>query len=76
MNLKAEQILLDTQFAERQPRIYATGVHLVPMKISIRGVEHYVWVADEFNDDSFDDEGKTIKPHIVSCEIEKMYEKS
>jgi hypothetical protein len=30
MNLKAAQILFDTQFAERQPRIYATGVHLVP----------------------------------------------
>jgi hypothetical protein len=76
MNLKAAQILFDTQFAARKPRIYATGVHLVPMKISIQRIEHYVWVADEFNDDSFDNEGKTINPHIVACEIEKMYEKS
>ncbi|MDR0613608.1 MAG: hypothetical protein LBG45_09085 [Dysgonamonadaceae bacterium] len=74
MSLKTEQILLDYQFAERQPRIFSTGVHLVPMKISIRGIEHYVWVADEFNNETFNSDGGDISPNVLSNKFENLYE--
>ena len=72
MSLKTEQILKKCQFAERQPRIYSTGVYLVPMKVSIRGIDQFVWVADDFNDDVFDSEGKNISAKIIAETIEDL----
>lgn len=72
MSLKIEQRLLGYQFTEFEPRIYATGVHLVPMKVDLNGIEQFIWVADEFNDDTYFD-GKNISPEIISNSIEKMF---
>lgn len=60
-NLKVDAILASTKFMEDEPRIYATGVHLVPMKISVRENEYYVWVADDFDSDSYCD-GQNVCP--------------
>ena len=75
MGLKEEQILRNCRLAERRPRIYSTGVYLVPLKIQICGIDQFVWVADDFNDDSFDDQGNLVSPYIISDEHERMYER-
>lgn len=53
MSLKIEQRLDSVFISEHKPRIYATGVYLVPMKVIDGEKERYVWVVDEFNDDSY-----------------------
>ncbi len=53
MSLKIEQSLDSVFISEHEPRIYATGVYLVPMKVIDGEKERYVWVVDEFNDDSY-----------------------
>jgi hypothetical protein len=73
MNLKTEQILRDIQFTERYPRIYSDGVYLVPMKIQINGIDQFVWIADEFNDDIFDSDGNNISVKVIANTIEKLY---
>ena len=73
MSLKVEQILENSQLTEKQPRIYSTGVYLVPMKISIRGIDQFIWVADDFNDDVFDSEGNNISAKIIAETIEDLY---
>ena len=75
MSLKEEQILRNYYLTEKQPQIYSTGVYLVLMKISMRGIDQFIWVADEFSDDSFDDEGDLIDPFIISNALERMYKK-
>jgi len=74
MSLKTEQILRNCQFAEKQPRIYSTGVYLVPKKISICGIDHFIWVADDFNDDIFDSNGNNISAKIIAETIGDLYE--
>lgn len=66
MSLKIEQKLSRFQFSEKKPAVYATGVSLIPMKIEVNGVEKYVWVADEFKDDSFDLEGNCVLQRVIS----------
>lgn len=60
-NLKIDQLLRDCKFTEDAPKIYATGVYLVPMKIQIGGIDKYIWVVDDFNDDSFDSNGEIFR---------------
>lgn len=72
-SLKIEQHLRGCKFTEDIPKIYSTGVHLVPMKISIRGIDQYVWVADDFNDETFNSKGENISPRIISNSIEELY---
>ena len=66
MSLKTEQRLRNFQFAERSPRVYSNGVYLVPMKIQIRGIDQFVWVADEFTDDVFDVNGDIISAKVIA----------
>ena len=73
MSLKTEQILSNFQFTERQPRIYSDGVHLVPMKIKINGIDKFIWVADKFNNDSFDFNGNNISPKVIADSIDDLY---
>jgi len=72
MGLKTEQKLRNCQFAEKQPRIYSTGVYLVPMKISICGIDQFLWVADDFNDDIFDSNGNNISAKLIAETIEDL----
>ena len=73
MSLKIEQILSNFQFTERQPRIYSTGVYLVPMKIQVNKTSKFIWVADEFNDDTFDKEGNIISANVIADSIKDLY---
>lgn len=72
MSLKIEQRITGNQITEFEPRIYSTGVHLIPMKVELNGKEKFIWVADEFNDDTFID-GKNISPKILSNKIEELF---
>ena len=74
MSLKVEQKLRNCQFTEGQPRIYSTGVYLVPMKISIRGIDQFVWVADDFYDDSFNSGGDLVSPRLISNNMDDIFE--
>ncbi|MGI9056316.1 MAG: hypothetical protein ACR2F2_11005 [Pyrinomonadaceae bacterium] len=67
MSLKVEQGLEDYFFAETEPRIYTTGAYLVPMRVAVNGESRYVWVVDEFEDDSFAD--KLISPNVYAQNI-------
>ena len=65
MSLKIEQRLANNQFAENEPRIYSTGVFLVPMKIILNGIEKWIWVADMFENDTFI-YGKSCTPNVLA----------
>jgi hypothetical protein len=69
-NLKIDQILRGTKFAENSPRIYSTGTYLLPLKITIRGIDHFVWVAD----DVFDSDGNNISANVIADTIEELYD--
>ena len=73
MSLQIEQKLRNYHFTKKEPKIYATGVYLVPMKIQIHGIDQFIWVADDFKNDAFDENGNLICPHIISNERERMY---
>ena len=72
MSLKIEQRIIRNQITEFEPRIYSTGVHLVPMKVELGGKENFVWVADEFDDDTYFDD-KLISPRVISDKIDELY---
>ncbi|HXG84147.1 MAG TPA: hypothetical protein VNI84_08980 [Pyrinomonadaceae bacterium] len=55
MSLKVEQRLENSSFTEINPRIYTTGAYLVPMRVVVNDKSRYVWVVDEFEDDTFAD---------------------
>lgn len=74
MSLKAEQRLLNHQFTEFEPKIYVTGASLVPMEIEMKGTKKFVWVAEEFNDDSFLD-GSAISPKLIANSIDDLINK-
>ena len=73
MSLKTEQFLDESFFTESEPRIYTTGAYLVPMKIKTDGKERFVWIADEFNDDTYFD-GELCTPNVYSDDFNKMIE--
>jgi hypothetical protein len=73
-NLQIDQVLQGTKFTENKPRIYATGVYLVPMKIFVKGTEQFVWVADDFKDESFDSGGNVISPKVIVDNVENLYD--
>ena len=66
MSSKIEQILDGHTFTESEPRIFSTGVFLVPMEVIINGKAKYVWVVDEFADDTYDDDGDFCSPNIYA----------
>ncbi|GAB1431274.1 hypothetical protein MASR2M18_21090 [Ignavibacteria bacterium] len=72
MSLKIEQRIIGNQITEFEPRIYSTGVHLIPMKVELNGKEKFIWVADEFEEETFIN-GKNISPNIISEKIEEMF---
>jgi len=74
MSLKIEQRINGNQITEFEPRIYSTGVCLVPMKVEMNGEEKFIWVADEFEDDTFFD-GKDISPKVLAKDIKGLFTK-
>ena len=75
MSLKTEQRLNNGQFTEFAPRIYSTGVHLVPMELLINGVKQFIWVADDFNGETYLN-GKLISPQIQAKNIVELLDDS
>lgn len=71
MSLNVEQRLDDFFFTESEPRIYTTGAHLVPMEIRRGNKIRYVWVVDEFDDDTYFD-GDICSPNLYSNTIENL----
>ncbi|PIU83364.1 MAG: hypothetical protein COS68_04460 [Elusimicrobia bacterium CG06_land_8_20_14_3_00_38_11] len=74
MGLKIEQRLLNNEFTEDEPKIFSTGVYLVPMKIKVEGKEKFIWVAEEFEDDTSLNE-KNISVRVISNNIEELFNK-
>ena len=72
MSLKVEQRLDCEIFTEFEPRIYSTGVFLVPMRVTLNDKQRYIWVVDEFNEDTFDKEGLICEPKIYANEMEEL----
>ncbi len=66
MSLKAEQILDNNFFTESAPRIYTTGAYLVPMEIEKNGEKRYVWIIDEFDDDTYSNDGELCSPILYT----------
>ena len=72
MSLRIEQKLIDSYFTEEEPKIYTTGAYLVPMEITLNGEKQYVWVVDEFKDDSYEEGGKICSPVVYSAKREDL----
>lgn len=69
-----EQKLLGHQITESEPAIYSTGVYLVPMKVMINNSNKYLWVASEFNDDSYiiGDTVQACSPKIIADKLKML----
>ncbi len=72
MSLKVEQRLKNIFFTEEEPKVYTTGAFLVPMEITIDGEKQYVWVVNEFNDDTYDEDGKICSPAICTTQKKNL----
>jgi hypothetical protein len=72
MSLKVEQILDNNTFTNEGPRIYSTGAYLVPMEINKNGKIRFVWVVDEFEDDSYDKNGELCSPKLYVSKRESL----
>ncbi|OFX62208.1 MAG: hypothetical protein A2046_00865 [Bacteroidetes bacterium GWA2_30_7] len=72
MCLKIEQILIGKQITEFEPKIYSTGVHLIPMKVEMNGKEKFIWVAEEFEGDTYFD-GINISARVISNSIKELF---
>lgn len=72
MSLKIEQKLIDSYFTETEPTIYTTGAYLVPMEIMVNEEKYYVWVVDEFEEDTYDKNGKFCSPRVLSCKKDAL----
>lgn len=64
MGLKAEQRLDGNTFTESEPRVFTTGAFLVPMFVVRNGMKRYVWVVDEFIDDTYNNDGVICSPNL------------
>lgn len=71
MSLKIEQRIDDALFTEIEPRIFTTGAHIVPIKVTIENKQRYVWVVDEFSDDSYLD-GNCCNPVVYADNVQKL----
>ena len=66
MSLKIEQKMDENTFTESNPRIYTTGAFLVPMEVVNNGIKSYIWVVDEFIDDTYNDDGIICSPNLYT----------
>lgn len=74
MSLKTEQKLFGFHFTERKPKIYSTGVYLVPVKIEVNGYTKWAWIADEFEDDTYlvGDADYTGSPRVIADDVSNL----
>ncbi len=77
MSLKVEQMLDDFTFADDEPRIFTTGAYLLPLEIKNGNETRYVWIVDEFHDDTYIcGEGEFCSPNIYANNIENLLNES
>jgi hypothetical protein len=74
MSLKIEQKLKNSFFTEEKPRVYTTGAFLMPMEVTIEGEKQYIWVVNEFNDDTYGEDGKICSPVICTTQKKNLIE--
>lgn len=74
MSLKIEQRLDDYTFTESEPRVFTTGAFLVPMETTKNGVKRYIWVVDEFRDDTYNDDGIICSPNVYANNKQNLLE--
>lgn len=74
MSIKIEERLDNFFFAENSPKIFTTGAFLVPMKIRKKGKERFVWIVEEFNDDSYY-EGENCSPVVYADSLDSLINK-
>ena len=65
MSLKVEQRLLNCQVTDFEPTIYTTGAYLIPLKVVFKGIEKYIWVVNEIDNDCFFD-GKNCIVNVIA----------
>ncbi|MBM4166870.1 MAG: hypothetical protein FJ218_08165 [Ignavibacteria bacterium] len=70
MNLKTEQFLDNFFFTNSEPKLYSTGVRLVPMEIKRRNKKRFVWVVEDFCDETYDDKGKLVMAKEYADSVE------
>lgn len=72
MSLKIEQCLDDNYFTDTEPKIHTTGAYLIPLEIYKNNKKRYVWVVDEFSDDTFNKGGEICHPNVYSNKIKDL----
>ena len=73
MSLIIEQKLVETEITENKPVIYTTGAYLIPMELKIGDLVKYIWVVDEFNDDTYIcPTGKSCSPRVFAKSAEEL----
>lgn len=75
MSLKAEQKLLGSQITNFEPTVYTTGAHLIPLKVIINGIEKYIWVVNEFDNDTFIN-GENCSVNVIADNKESLISQS
>ena len=71
MSLQVEERLGGFRATLPSPKIYTTGAYLVPIVIMVGDSKRFVWVVEQFNDDSYHD-GKLCSPVVLSDSLEKI----
>lgn len=74
MGLLRDQKQLGINIVGNSPVIYTTGAYLVPMLINKGGKLRYVWVVEEFHDDTFNSEGELITAIHLADSKDNMIE--
>ncbi len=74
MSLKIEQRLDNHTFTESKPRIYTTGAYLVPMQIISNGRKRFVWVAAEFENNTYNDKGLSVSPNVYADDVTRLFD--
>jgi len=70
MSLIIEQRLDNNTFTDSGPKIYTTGASLIPLEIFNNNKRRYVWVVNEFDDDSYNQNGEICHPNLY-CDQKK-----
>jgi len=72
MSLKIEQRLDNNSISVGFPKLYTNGAKVVPLEITENGKKRYVWVVDEFCDDTYNDNGDICSPCVYSNKLDDL----
>lgn len=66
MSLKTELRLENYTFVDFEPSIYTTGAKLIPLLVYVKDKKRYVWIVEEFNDDTYSNDGNVCHPYVLT----------